>query len=253
MSVPGRPGELLLVGADLEATTVGLTLGVHSVGPDGVDGGMAGLDANLAALYGLFGVRHRLLDVRYAAAPEVGEVAAEATVTAASEPDVWTGVARARLAVVLRVPGVFWRDTAPAEWSTRTLGAPVRVSPLDDSTAPVLDAVLRVTGPVTGLRVTDTVTGGWLSYSGSLAAGRQLRVHCGRMDAHEAPGVSWDGTEANATGAVTSGGPGSGFRFLALTPAAVTSVHDRGVRVLVEGTATSEATLVELRARRAYL
>jgi hypothetical protein len=50
-----------------------------------------------------------------------------------------------------------------------------------------------------------------------------------------------------------TGGPGSAFRFLALTPAAVTSVHDRGVQVLVEGTDTTEATLVELRVRRAYL
>jgi hypothetical protein len=253
VTLPGRPGELAVVGEDVEPTTVGLTLGVCGVDPEGIDRGVAGLDANLAALYGLFGVRHRMLDVRYRAAPGRAEVAAEATVTTASEPTVWTGAARARLAVVLRVPGVFWRDTTPADWSTNTLGAPVRVSTLDGATAPVLDAVLRVTGPVTGLRVTDVVTGGWLSYPGTLAAGRQLRVHCGRMDAHEAPGVTWEGTEANATGAITTGGPGSGFRFLALTPHAVTSAHDRGVRVLVEGTATTDATLVETRARRAYL
>jgi hypothetical protein len=242
-----------LVGADVEATTVGLTLGIYGVDPDGVDRGAAGLDANLAALYGVFGVRHRMLDVRYTPAPDVPEVAAEATVATASEPTVWTGAARARLAVVLRVPGAYWRDLAAADWATRTLGIPVRVSTLDGATAPVLDAVLRITGPITGLRVIDTATGGWLSYPGAITTGRQLRVHCGRMDAHEAPGVTWEGTETNATGAITTGGPGSGFRLLALTPAAVTSAHDRGVRVLVEGTATTDTTLVELRARRTYL
>jgi hypothetical protein len=253
VSVPGRPGELPLVGEDVEATTVGLTVGITGVSPTGVDQGATGLELNMRALYALVGVRHRLLDVRYTPAADVPALVAEAKVVAASEPQVWLGAARARLSVVLRIPGAYWRDVAPAEWSTSTLGAPVRVSTLDGATAPVLDAVLRVTGPATDLRVTDTATGGWVAYLGALAAGRQLRVHCGRMDAHEAPGVTWDGTEANATGRIVTGGPGSGFRFLALTPAAVTSVHDRGVRVLVEGTGTTEATLVELRARRAYL
>jgi hypothetical protein len=253
VSVLGRPGELPTVGEDFETTTVGLTLGVHGVDPDGIDQGATGLDHNLRALYALFGTRHRLLEVRYRAAPGEPELAAAAKVVTASEPTVWTGAARARLAVVLRVPGVFWRDAEPGDWSTTTLDAPVRVSTLDGSTAPVLDAILRITGTVTGLRVTDVETGGWLSFSGSLAAGRQLRVHCGRMDAHEALGVSWDGVEANATGRIVTGGPGSGFRFLALTPAPITSVHDRGVRLLVTGTATSDATRVELRARRAFL
>jgi hypothetical protein len=252
VSVPGRPGELPIVGEDVETTTVGLTLGVRGVGPDGVDQGAAGLELNLRSLYGLFGVRHRLLDVRYSPAVDVPELAADAKVVTASEPTVWSGAARARLAVVLRIPGVFWRDPVPADWSTSTLSAPVRVVTLDGATAPVLDAILRITGPVTGLRVTDVETGGWLSYP-QLAAGRQLRVHCGRMDAHEAPGVSWDGVEANATGRIVTGGPGSGFRFLALTAAPITSLHDRGVRVLVEGTATSDATRVEVHARRAFI
>ncbi|MCP3799738.1 hypothetical protein NLX83_10760 [Allokutzneria sp. A3M-2-11 16] len=253
VSVPGRPGELPLVGEDVEATTIGLTLGITGVNPAGVDQGAEGLELNMRALYALLGVRHRLLDVRYSPAAGVPDLRAEAKVVTASEPQVWLGAARARLAVVLRVPGVFWRDVAPSTWSTTTLGAPVRVATLDGSTAPVLDAVLRITGPVTGLRVTDIATGGWVGYPGALATGRQLRVHCGRMDAHEAPGVTWEGTEANATGRVVTGGPSSGFRFLALTPAAVTSAHDRGVQVLVEGTGTTEATLVELRAGRAYL
>jgi hypothetical protein len=253
VSVPGRPGVLPMVGEDVEATTIGLTLGVLGIGPDGVDRGAAGLDENLRALYALFGVRHRLLDVRYIAAPGVAEVSAEATVTTASEPEVWIGAARVRLAVVLRVPGAFWRDAAPSAWSTRTLGVPQRVSILDGASAPVVDAVLRITGPITDLRITDTATGGWVGYPGTLLAGRALRVHCGRMDAHEAPSVSWDGAEAGATGRVVTGGPGSGSRFLALTPVPVTSAHDRGVQVLVEGTSTSAATLVELRARRAYL
>ncbi|GAB3459244.1 hypothetical protein [Actinophytocola sediminis] len=253
VSVPGRPGELPTVGEDVASTTVGLTLGVRGVDPDGTDQGAAGLELNLRSLYGLFGTRHRLLDVRYSPAVGVPELAADAKVVTASEPTVWTGAAHARLAVVLRIPGVFWRDPVPADWSTTTLAAPARVSMLDGATAPVLDAILRVTGPVTGLRVTDVETGGRLSYPDTLAAGRQLRVHCGRMDAHEAPGVTWEGTEANATGRIITGGPGSGFRFLALTPAPITSVHDRGVRILVAGSATTAATLVELRARRAFL
>ncbi|WP_052684572.1 hypothetical protein [Lentzea aerocolonigenes] len=253
VAVPGRAGVLPMVGEDVEATTIGLHLGVRGVGPDGVDRGAAGLDANLQALYALFGVRHRLLDVRYRAAPGIGEVAAEAAVISASEPQVWIGAARARLAVVLRVPGVYWRDSTASAWTTRTIGAVQRVEILDGATAPVVDAVLRITGPMTDLRITDTATGGWVGYPGALATGRALRVHCGRMDAHEAPSVSFDGTEANATGRVVTGGPGSGSRFLALTPRPVTSAHDRGVQVLVEGTGTSDTTLVELRARRAYL
>jgi hypothetical protein len=253
VALPGRAGELPLVGEDLDATTIGLTLGITGVSPDGVDQGAAGLELNLRAVYALVGVRHRLLDVRYSPAAGVPQMQADAKVVAAAEPVVSVGAARARLAVVLRIPGVVWRDVAPAVFSTKAFGAPVRVSTVDGSTAPVVDAVLRVSGPVTGLRVTDTATGGWLSYPGSLAAGRQLRVHCGRMNAYEAPAVTWDGTEANATGSIVTGGPGSGFRFLSLTPAAVTSAHDRGVQVLVDGTATTTTTLVEFSARRAFL
>lgn len=253
VAVPGRPGDLPTTGEDVAATTVGLTLAVRGVDPDGADRGAVGLEHNLRGLYGLFGVRHRLLDLRYTPAAGMPDLCAEAKVVTASEPTAWIGAARARLAIVLSIPGVFWRDPTPADWSTSTLGAPVRVSTLDGSTAPVLDAIFRVTGPVTGLRITDTTTGSWLAYPGTVAAGRQLRVHCGRMDAHDASAVTWDGAEANATGRVVTGGPGSGFRFLALTPAPVASVHDRGVRVLVEGTATSAATQVEVHGRRAFL
>ncbi|GAA3890611.1 hypothetical protein GCM10022243_64360 [Saccharothrix violaceirubra] len=251
--IPGRPGELPLVGADVEATTIGLTLGITGASPTGIDQGAAGLDANLAALYGLFGVRHRMLELRYRPAPTVAEVAAEATVTAASEPQMWVGAARARLAVIARIPGAFWRDVAARVWSTPEPGFPERVTTLDGSTAPVSDTVWRITGPISDLRIADSLTDSWVSYPGTLDAGRQLRIHCGRLDAHEAASIAWDGTSAGATGRITNGGPGSARGWLTFTPVPVTSAHDRGVQVLIGGTGTSSATLIEMRARRAFL
>jgi hypothetical protein len=88
---------------------------------------VAGLEDNLCSLSGVFGVRQRLLDVRYLYASDMPGLAAEGR---------WSR-----------------RRRRPRVWG-----------PVDGATAPMSDTILRITGPATGIRVTDVTTGGWLSY-----------------------------------------------------------------------------------------
>jgi hypothetical protein len=134
VSVPGVPGELGVVGEEVEPITLGLTLGVYGRDARGAPGGRRALEDNLEALASVFDSSRRLLDVRWRV-DELVERQAWGKVVAASEPEVFNSAAYARLSVVLRIPGAYWRDV-PEEvstWSARSptprRRAPTRCSP----------------------------------------------------------------------------------------------------------------------------
>ncbi|SDI50655.1 hypothetical protein SAMN05421505_16114 [Sinosporangium album] len=254
VKVPGRSGDLPIVGLDLEPTAFALDLHVLPVRPDGAEGGFEALEHNLEALAAAFGVRHRLLDVRYHAAPGIVR-RAEATALAASEPMVDVGNAVARLQVLLTVPGAIWRDVATATWTGALPSAAQAVTPLAGSTAPVTDAVLRITGPAVNPQVGDVVSGGTLAWDGVLAAGERLLLDCAALHAAKVAGDTWDlAAGTDVTGGVSSAGPGSASRWLHLTPAiSGGDPHSRSVTVTSSATGTTGASGLQIRARRAYL
>lgn len=253
IEVPGRAGELPVVGLDPDTTTLPLGLRVTALRPDGSEGDLYELEQNLEALSGIFGVRHRLLDVRHIPAPGM-ERQADATVLAAADPEVDVATRTARLTVVLTIPGVYWRDPREVTWAGLLPGAGQAVTELAGGTAPIVDSVLRFTGPATTPAMTDLVSGCTVVHAGALAAGQRLLVDCARMRASRVTTDTWDldaGTDV--TGTVDAMGPGSSSRWLHLTPGmAGIDPYSRSIRVTTTATGTTSASLAEIRARRAY-
>lgn len=253
LSVPGRAGDLPVLGLDHEATTLGLSLTVYPFTPSGEDGGAQQMEHNLEALAALLGVRHRLLPLKWV----MGSIVrvAEVTVEAASEPEYFPGAAMARLTAVVKIPAVYWRDEADATWEGVLPGAGQIVTPLAGSTGPIVDAVLRVTGPAIQPAVMDVASGGAVAYAGTVQAGEYLLVDCGQLTAAVVTTDTWDQTGGtDVTGDINATGPGSAFRWLHLTPAmAVGDPHSRAVLVDAEASGTSAESALTIRARRSYL
>ncbi|MEV0379812.1 hypothetical protein [Nonomuraea sp. NPDC050643] len=253
VSVPGRHGDIPVVGLDLEATTFGLTFKVTSATPSGADGGYEQMERNLEALSALLGTRHRLMKLRYQAGSLVR--VADVAITAASEPEVNTGAATARVTAVVEVPGALWRDESVSVW----VGAPNQlaqaVTTLANSTGPIVDALLRFTGPAVQPSIGDVATGGWVLRPGGLLAGQRLLIDCGRMQAAVVTSDTWDlAAGDDVTGEIDVIGPGSQFRWLHLTPSvAVADPFSRAVLLSASATGVDASSKVEVRARRAFL
>ncbi|GAA1769900.1 hypothetical protein [Nonomuraea bangladeshensis] len=253
LSVPGRAGDLPVLGLDHEATALGLALTVYSSTPSGADGGAEQMEHNLEALGALLGTRHRLMTLKWVTGTIVR--VAGVTVEAVSEPEYFPGAALAKLTAVVKVPGVYWRDEADSTWAGTLPGAGQIVTPLAGSTGPIVDALLRVTGPAVQPSVRDVATGGTVAYTGTVQAGEHLLIDCGTLTAAVVATDTWDqagGTDV--TGQIQATGPGSAFRWLHLTPAmAVGDPHSRAVLVDATALGTSGASALMIRGRRSYL
>lgn len=257
VTVPGRAGELPVTGLDHEATSFALVFTVTGATPAGTDGGFPQMETNLEALTALLGVRHRLMSLRYQAGSIVR--VADVTVTAASEPELNTGAARARLTAIVEVPGVYWRDEAVTTWQGSANAVDQVVSTLAGSTAPVTDGLIRITGPATSITVRDVATQGAVglltSGSNSITASERLLIDAAVMRAAVVSTDTWDlATGTDRTGVVSVFGPGSASRWLHLTPAvALGDPFSRAVLLSCTATGTTAASKLEVRARRSYL
>ncbi len=253
VSVSGRHGDIPVVGLDLEATTFGLAFKVTGATPAGTDGGYEQMERNLEALSALLGVRHRLMKLRYQAGTIVR--VADVTITANTMPEINTGAATARVTAVVEVPGVLWRDETASTWAGAPNQIAQAVTTLAGSTGPIVDALLRFTGPAVQPSIGDVATGGWVLRSGGLLAGERLLIDCGRMQAAIVTADTWDlSAGTDVTGQIDAIGPGSQYRWLHLTPAvAVGDPFSRAVLVSTAATSTDASSKVEIRAKRAYL
>lgn len=253
LSVPGRAGDLPVLGLDHEATTLGLALTVYPVTPSGEHGGPEQMEQNLEALGALLGVRHRLMPLKWVTGTIVR--VADVTVEAVAEPEYFPGAAIARLTAVVRVPGVYWRDETASTWEGALPGVGQAVTPLAGSTGPIVDAVLRVSGPAVQPSVRDVASGGMVAYTGTVQAGEHLLIDCGWLTAAVVATDTWDLDEGtDVTGDIEATGPGSAYRWLHLTPAmAVGDPHSRAVLVDAVAEGTSTESVLMIRARRSYL
>jgi hypothetical protein len=257
VSVTGRAGELPIVGLDHEATSFSLTFAVTGATPAGTDGGYPQMETNLEALTALLGVRNRLMSLRYEAGPIVR--VADVTITAATDPEISVGAARARLTVVVEVPGVYWRSDTVTTWAGAANTASQVVTTLAGSTAPITDALIRVTGPATNITITDVASGGSVglltSGSNTLSASQRLLIDANAMRAALVTTDTWDMTAgSDRTGVISVFGPFSANRWLHLTPAmAVQDPFSRAVLISCTASGTGAASGLEIRARHSYL
>ncbi|MFF0770984.1 hypothetical protein ACFYUK_19015 [Nonomuraea wenchangensis] len=253
LSVPGRAGDLPVPGLDHEATTLALAFTVYSYTPSGADGGAQQMEHNLEALGALLGTRHRLMTLKWVTGTIVR--VAGAVVEATSEPEYFPGAAMARLTAVVKIPEVYWRDEADATWAGTLPGAGQIVTPLAGSTGPIVDAMLRITGPAVQPSVRDVATSGTVAYTGTVQAGEHLLIGCRNLTAAVVTTNTWDLTGGtDVTGDINATGPSSAFRWLHLTPAmTVGDPHSRVVLVDATAFGTSGESALKIRARRSYL
>ncbi|MFE3461376.1 hypothetical protein ACFXKD_27850 [Nocardiopsis aegyptia] len=255
VAVPGVHGVLPVAGLDLESTVLGGQLIITDTTPGGVSGGPRQLQDNLASVYALLGGRERMLDLRYHL-DEATVRQADALMIASTTPDLLT-TTTARLALLLQVPGALWRDTDTSTWgpaTLATLAAAAEVDTLTGSTGPITDAIIRIRGTASQPSVTDTGTGGTVTYTGSLTSGQRLLLDCARMRAARVSTDTWDlSAGTDVTGAIAATGPRSGSRWLHLAPQIIgADPAIRQIRITAAAASQTGAT-VEIRARRAYL
>jgi len=151
------------------------------------------------------------------------------------------------IVAMLRIPGVYWRDTATGTSDPVAIGsASVGVEVLEGLSAPVTDAIVRVKGGVTGLRVTDS-GGSFFEYEEVLASGDYLRFHSDTGRAFVTSSDTWTGG-TEVTGHIENG---PGPYYLEMVPW-FTDPADRVASLLVTSSARTGSPTIEVRGRRAH-
>lgn len=252
--VPGLDGVIPAFSEDYEAPTFGLTMFVRGTDPDGLipgGGAIARFRANLDELIHLFSRRWGLIDLRETVSAGV-ERQAWAKPVDTIQPEVRPG-AQGSFAVALLIPGAFWQDVAAVDWTQNgpSAGTAYEVVPLRDSTAPVTDAVVLVTGPVTNPTITDVASGGSVTLNAAVPAGAQWRLNAGTWATRTGALGLGSADVAGADAQATTRWTGFGARFLTLNASRDTG--SRKVKIVVSGTGMTGATSISVRARRKFL
>lgn len=162
-------------------------------------------------------------------------------------PDAWM----CRITALFAIPGVFLRGDV---WTSDVLAANwdltgVELTGLSGSTAPVGDAILRVTGPCTNPYVSDPTSGTGLQYTGTVSAGQYLFMSARPLRARlSSSSTDWASGGTDVSAALTY--PAAGR--LQLWPA-VQSATVRKVLFSWTGSGRTTATKLTVRAQGAYL
>lgn len=166
--------------------------------------------------------------------------------------DGWTPGAACHVVVVFAIPGAFLRDPAPATSNDFVFSGTISNQPivqLAGSTAPIPDPMIRVTGPCTGVTVSDPQTATAISWTGSLPAGQYLFISPHPLSAR----VSDNAADWSSGGTSVLAGvdyPGAGR--LQLWPV-VDSGTARSVKFTAQGSGLTPASRLCIQARRSYL
>lgn len=175
----------------------------------------------------------RVAEVEFLAAPLAGIGAADEVV---------------EVRIMLRVPGAFWRDASATTTTAASLSAAsVDVPVFAGLSAPVQDAIVRVKGACTGLRVTDDASLAYFDYSGELTSSQYLRFESASGRAWVTSSDVWTGG-TEVSGDIDLDGPLGVFEITPLT----VDPADREA-VLVVTTATRSSAQIQVRGRGAYL
>lgn len=149
------------------------------------------------------------------------------------------GGTMAEFSVELQIPEVFWFDVATTTQAIAvgSSGNVLNFTNFGAATAPLVNAVFELTGPIQTPRLTDPVTGQWVQLNKNLAGGAVWQVDVG----------AWT-TKIGGANEVASTTHGKGANFLELTPDAA------GMKVRVNGASgITGATSLKVTGKRGYL
>ncbi len=164
--------------------------------------------------------------------------------TSAAPGDLWPSSQEWTLEFA--VPGAWFRSASAT--STSALASPLTswtVAHLAGSTAPVGDALVRFTGPVTNPSVACLTSGTGLSWAGTVAAGSYLYLDAGKLTARTSA-VNWHWTTGGTLASHLLDYPAAGR--LQLWPDAT-----RSVKVAVGGESLTSASAVAIQCGGCYL
>lgn len=159
--------------------------------------------------------------------------------------------AASRIVMLFAVPGAFFRS---AVWTSDDVDfaadlVNVEMPGLSGSTAPIADAVLRVTGPCTNPYFTDPTTGTGVMYVGAVAAGEYLYLCPKPVSARISTSpTAWATGGSDVSGHVTFPAAGQ----LQMWPV-VQSATERKVLLSATGSGRTTATKIAVRGQAAYL
>lgn len=243
ITVPGRHGSLRTRRKLYEEGQIVLPLWVRDTDPNGLNPSDEQFYDNVDMLTKLFRPGNGLLEVVHTL-PDGSSRRALAECTEAIDLGM-RGRGLANFSAALRVPSVFWEDVVPIsqELSLPHTGP---VGQLSGMTAPLDDAVIVLTGPITGARVEASLSGAplekpvWFRYAGTISAGQTLTVNIGEWT------LSGGGGHVVNYSHLTHSGDA---RWLVIEPGKVDVVPG----LIVTGSNMSSATKLKITARRKYL
>lgn len=163
----------------------------------------------------------------------------------------------ARTTTVFAIPGVFFREAAEvsADLAFNADLALAEVASLSGSSAPVVDAVARVTGPCSEVYITDPQTGSGLYWKANaplvpVAAGQYLFLDSTTMKARVSANANdWATGGTDVTAGVKLPAAGA----LQIWPVLGATLDSRTARINATGAGRSAATKLAFRAGRSHL
>lgn len=238
LTIPGVAGSLPWPGAPQTAPQMTIDLLVRGASQDE-------MQANYGALAALLYAGTTLTRTVGTTVTSVGmELQTIATPVFSQSLNVYTTTA------VLKLPTVYWRaDSQDWTVSNPTSGTSYEVITLAGTTAPVVDALLLVTGPAPSPKI--TCGSSWCQLNLTVASGNKALVDCNAWTVRYGTGVTFAGGGTLQSGRLlTSGGP----YVLPLRPGMRdTDPADTRVQVSMTSTGMSSATKLQIRAKPAYL
>lgn len=207
---------------------------------------------NLDALKRMFGVTHRLLDVRLqmdAAGNDIRQALCEKT--AIITPEMHTGYPyTAKFTVELTIPDAFMQSVAESNYDSNIgLVANTDITlpaPFPAATAPMRDLWIVLDGPATNPKLIDTRNGHYVQYNGVVGNGSQWVVNTSLFTSRLGAGIAFTtgGTDVYPQ-TVFAGGHSP--RMFGIT------ADPLGPQVRIEGSAFGANTRLRLRGKLKYL
>lgn len=208
--------------------------------PNTIAGQRQAFEDNMARLMRCFTRAHRLSTLR-AAQPDGSIRRAFVEWNEWSDPDVSAGGTRAEFSIGYVVPAVWWEDETTrtqAATANATLPKTLDLTSFTGMTGIIEDAVLTVTGPITNPRITDSETGGYVQFTGTVPTGQTWVVDVGAFTSS----VAGASVLANTTHS-------GGYKFLVI-PNCFGATDTP--RLVLSGSAGGAATNLSVTARRKW-
>lgn len=240
VEVPATHYQIPKYDDPMSAITLGLRCRVQGSDPDDLRElwndltGLLGAGTNQAVEL----TRHRAANVE----------TADGQLVSTTSPDFFCDTNRADVQIVFNIPGGAWRGPYTEEnlsingTTNSTIGA--------GTTLPIIDALIRVPGPVGSVTVTDTVSGtavNWTKGAFTVPSGQYLLIDPWAMRAHIVTSAVWTFTGTDVS---------SRLVFVGLGPFTITSRRSGPsltVTSSIQVASTETAGPVRIRARTAVV